>query len=56
MIAVRGGLVFDRWFWPIIQPLLTRAGTCPATLTQRITPDLGATATSTYADFRLRFP
>jgi len=24
MIAVMGGLVFDRWFWPIIQPLLTR--------------------------------
>jgi len=23
MIAVVGGLVFDRWFWPIIQPLLT---------------------------------
>ena len=23
MIAVRGGLVFDRWFWPIIQLLLT---------------------------------
>jgi len=23
MIAVRSGLVFDRWYWPIIQPLLT---------------------------------
>jgi len=27
MIAVVGGLVFDRWFWPIIQPLLTPDGT-----------------------------
>jgi hypothetical protein len=31
MIAIVGGLVFDRWFWPIIQPLLTpaEAGTSP---------------------------
>src|SRR3990172_13370158 len=31
IIALGSGLVFDRWFWPIIQPLLTVVNRVQAT-------------------------